>query len=120
MIHPEEDLPIQDLIPLSWRHVSQAFQKGALTHRFLVPDDGAAMRWMGDGHCAWAMLRLDQESLLAINLKQVEQSAGTQQAVPHDALPRALRSHVIKTRKAAAEVVWGHCHQARRSMMLRE
>lgn len=85
--HPEEDAPIQRLVPLGRRHPLEALFEGTLAQRDLVSDDGRPVDGVLDLDALPSPLALEVAAQVCIDLEQVEEGAGAQEAIATDARP---------------------------------
>jgi hypothetical protein len=70
---PEEDSPIQELVPPRGSHsVGEAAVKQIGTQRLLVAYNGLAQTILSECHGLWSPLGFDDPTFFAIDSKQVE------------------------------------------------
>src|SRR5882724_8227426 len=76
---PKENLPIQNLVPLSWRHPLEALTQCPVAHGLLVADDSRPVYFMLDHDRFPAAATFDCPPLFSFQAIQVEKCRRTQE-----------------------------------------
>src|SRR5918997_1289200 len=97
-LHPEEDAPVEVLVPLARRHLRETSLQGLLLHRLVIAHEGRAVFGVLDANKLRASGGLDGKSLLVLDLEPVEERARTQKPMPLDTLPAPVLRHVVERR----------------------